>query len=252
MPRALKYRKRKHVKRRFNRLNRRRVYRRRGIPRTLPLSKANVARVVERLPLDETNLTNTPYWYTFQLSSYPRANAVAQNFRFYRLSSVKITFQALSAIGMGNASGLTNLPLWLYFQVERQGFMPTTANLDYFLANGCKPRPFGGSTNKPVVIKYKPNLLNTIAEAEGGVNEVQASQPIFNRWISTHIQSGGGAPSDVLNNIIEWQGHSYYIDAPGTTPSAASYAQFMVEAVWEFKDPYIEEETEGALAFVKK
>lgn len=212
------------------------------------MMKSNIARVVERLPLDTDNLTNTAYWVTHKLSSYTRAPAVAALYRYYRLASIKMTLQSYFPIGTASPSAA---PLWVYYNMERQGYLPTAATVDYFLDNGCKPIPFAGSTNKQVTIKYKPSLLDVIAEGEGGANEIQASKPKFNEWIATHIQTAG--PADALNDEIEWHGHSFYIDAFGTTPSGSTVAQYTIEAVWEFKDPYVEPTPpEGVQAMVIK
>lgn len=222
----------------------------------LPLAKSNIARVVERTQLNESLSTDTAYWFTAVLNGYSRASAVAANYKWYRLASIKYTYMpnALATIGAtGPAAGLKHI----YYNMERTGLgvgpVYPTISLDYFMDNGSKPIPFGSTTGKSVVIKYKPNLLDSLALATDATNtNANLSEPVFNKWIPTFgFQPATPSDPPALNDMIEYNGHSLWCDSTGSSPIVDAFS-YTVEAVWEFKDPigaFID--PEGAPATIK-
>jgi len=199
---------------------------------------SNIARVVERLPVNYDISGETSFNFTTRLSSYARALGISNNYKYYRCASVKFSFKPTVPVGGTTLGGTTGGPQMyaFYWKMNRAGYAPDNNNENWFLQNNAKPISFGSSTGKQVIIKYKPNLLNSIGTDPNGT--AQTTSPLFNRWVSTIVEAPGGA--DSLNSNVPYFGLLTFIANPGGgTTVLSQVASLTVEAVWEFKDPYI-------------
>jgi len=206
---------------------------------------------------------NTPFQYVTTLSNFPRSQAVTALYQFYRLKYVEFKYIPKYPLGTQiTATDPTTIgrPMRLFYMMNRQGVNPISLVLQNFEEKGCKPIPFGASTARAVVVRYKPSLTNAL-NIEGAQDETAPStiaiEPVFNRWVNrffTDNSASGGSGVDEDNNLVEYQGHLVWIDdfnnAPAVSPPVS---ELRCTAVWEYKNPYMPQLTppEGGIAVIK-
>lgn len=195
---------------------------------------------------------NSAYAFSHVLSTFStRAVPITQHYQFYRLKSITWDLQPKYPLGLGTPSGApaannVGRPMRLYWFMNRQGLLDSgslaASPLNWFVEQGCKPKPFGNSMSSSARIKYRPSLTDSINQlgpiTPGVQTPMTAITPIFNKWIN-RFYSDPATAYDVDNDNVEWQGVMFYIDDYNNSgDTATAVAEVRITAVWEFKNPY--------------
>lgn len=216
-----------------------------------------MARIQETVEF--TDMTaNSVYNFTFNLSQFQRASALAPNFRWVKAAKVEWRVDALFNTFQEGTSG--TVPYMYTVMNRTQSAQPL--NIQDIQAQGAKPRKFVG-THK---MSYRPNwcvpgMLQTVSNAGSMLTPVYANglKATYD-WLSsaetnlginkssiTNIEfyplnplPPGGAPiaSSVVNipNQAVYNGHAVFVDQ--VTPLAAfPVGRVTCTVTWLFKDP---------------
>lgn len=242
---AIIRRARRPIRRR--RLLKRRVVKgrmRKPLFRTLNANRQDRAVVVE-----SHELTATPEGGNFvghQLAQYPRALAVAQNYRYYKCKKVELEF-----IPYANLFAPGTAFPELYFQVDRvQGVLPPAAIIpiptkNIMLARGVMPIKWTSNIRKsyvPSVCRIENLFQNMLGPDVQDVIGVTTT-PVFNKWYATQKQYSVPTPNQAnpvsghyAPEALRWFGAAYFIDQPIAAPGAV-LGTIKMRVHWEFKEP---------------
>lgn len=224
-------RKRVGVKKRFT-FRRRRFGTRGGKRRQLP--NRNYATITETIE-EKALVINTGILYTTNIGGWSRAQALAPNYRYYRLKALEWEFQPkYDTFQEGATTGGASMPVLWWSRAKYQPaavddpMLGTVIALDEFRARGAKSFQFKNRK----VIRYKPNLSSPISYTTQDDAYVGAATftAVYNRWIPTQRATAATVPNP------EYYGHYVFVqqDTPATTPDTFNV---IIRAIWEFKEP---------------
>lgn len=229
-----------------------RVRRGRRIPRTLNAmrDRAKVVEVYESIDFPG----QTGGVQQFSLSEFPRALAVAQNYRYYRATRVELEFVPFANV---YPSG-TAFPE-LYYQQDYTAFTLAQApNQAQMVGRGVLPikwtKPIKKSYN-PAVLRFEQMYTKVWnAGAEYYVNDVQpmTATPVKNKWYMTekaYTPSGQGGNPAVQYNVgpaadpthLLYTGSAWFVNTP--VAIAGNIGRVFVRVHWEFKQPLVQDST---------
>jgi len=245
MPRRV----RKHTRKAARKVRRGVRRGRTGMKARSPGSMGNTCTITETIEVANLN-GNTGYQFVFDLASYPRAVALAEYFQEYSCKMVTQTYEPITPLG--SAPTMAEIAAFgparkadLYWIRNTDGIDLLTLNLATIQELGAHPIPFGSSTAKNVVAKYRPNLVEayfTTPTTTSGVGSKRASKQ---RWLSTREASVSGLPPI---DVTDWQGHWLFIDDPLNVPPGTGVlptARCTTTVVWQFRRPYLEDSAPG-------
>lgn len=189
----------------------------------------NTCKVIETVPSQVVDL-NTPYEYVKTGITGSRASAIARNFGLYRIAQVIWTYRPIFDTYSSSLPGTGNSPNalpYLYWKMNRFGDSPAAWNGDYMRSLGAKPIRFD---DKSVVVRYKPNTLQTQANGIGST----AASIKMTPWLSTD-----DTPQDNAFTLstAEHFGHTLYIEGGGAGTAVGAVASLDIKIIYEFKNP---------------
>lgn len=226
MPWKRPYRKRRAVKKGKTRAPRKRFFRSKanGVP-----DKAGCTVMQPFAPPPPANpLLNqgTAYKsYNVTLAQCPRAAAIAQQYQYYRIKRVTLTFKPLrdTFITAGNNS----VP-YLYFMIDRMAQFGNVATAQQFKELGAKPIRFD---EKTIRISYVPNVAGSVLDNQPAFTTVFAKIH-KSPWLPCNQENflaSGYRASEIDHLGIVWM-----VENPGGDP-----IQYLMDRQieFEFKKP---------------
>lgn len=240
------------LRRRLTRRPRRLLRKKRAIRKRIarPRRMLNANKQDKAVVVESHELIATPEGGNFighQLDQYPRALAVAKNYRYYRCRKVEISF-----IPYANLFAPGTAFPELYFQIDRtQGIVLPGATLplptkNMMLARGVMPIKWTGVVNKsysPSVCRLENLWQNKLGDSLTGIAGTTTT-PVLYKWYATQQVAYGDPPqnaaSPVMGNYspasLRYFGAAYFIDQPLAPPSAV-LGTIKMRVHWEFKQP---------------
>jgi len=233
----------------------RRNYRKAGrkvrVPRNRLFQTSQVAHIKETIGAGNLN-GNAPYNFNFSLNQFPRAMALAPNFRWYKAKYVEWIIEPL--FNTFTDDGTPQSIPYLYMIMNRTQDYDGSSLLD-LQGMGAKPQKL--TTRK--VISYVPNwcspgMLTYQLSAQSSVQQLYQNglKPQYSYLASPRGNPGGGAAVlldpiqtatnplvpdslDVITNQVVYNGHKIFLDQVlgGDIP----VARITCNVTWEFKDP---------------
>lgn len=209
--------------------------------------KARVVEVYSTAPL----VGNNGYVQQFSLSEFPRALAVAKNYRFYRATKVELEF-----IPYANLYPSGQAFPELYYQTDHTAFIanqaPTLASME---GRGVLPIKFTAPIKRfynPAVLRYEQMLVQTWKDAnEYYVNNIQplTATPVKNKWYmtetaftplvytpnATETTEPIGASADPTKLL--YTGSAFFLNTPIAIQGAIG--RMVIRVHWEFKQPLV-------------
>lgn len=212
----------------------------------------NVARITETHEFGVL-VANTDINAGFSIANFPRATALAQNFRYFRAK--RCVYRMVPYYNTYQSGGTAVRPSYRLI-MNRTGDNTAWTVAEYD-AQGSVPKVFV----KEITTKYTPNLVQSVQIQPNSAINVYGgnvadstfvsvgSRPIFNQWLATesfgiytNIAATPNIPGTLTYNnrpnVMYW-GHSVLITVPGS--GAINVGVLTCEVEWEFKDPYIKE-----------
>lgn len=206
---------------------------------------------------------NTGYLQTFSLNStdWPRAAQSSQQFKYFRLKHMSVTYLAPFNDFQANAT-LTNPQLPTFYWLRAKEAPNAAAGLDPLqgttgvLGNLQEVGAVKSVWTRQKRVSYKPNLqsatmisaLNTQTSAGSALDPEGTAvadlttilpTPVWNKWLPTQ-QPNVAAPSDSLGIPKAWYyGHYFYVDAPAAGLAGSNFIRAIVRCTWEFKEPQL-------------
>jgi len=208
---------------------------------------------------------NTAYGASVTIAQYPRAQALARCFKFYRLKAVVFEYLPDANTYQGGSAATAETVPYMYYMMNRDASDQSSTTLAQFQAAGVRPIKF----TKKIVIAYKPNLIQAqqlvASLGQQGQPNLQVyngnNVPVYDKWISTiGIQHGGpnnwtGDQSDLpvqaqgnatnplvpleVVNVLPYYGHNFYFNQAVMPQGAANVGYSSITAIWEFKEPVL-------------
>lgn len=180
-------------------------------------------------------LPNTPYENEFDLTQFPRALDVADNFQEYRIKRVEFLYTPNFDTYVPGSVAPASVPyLWSKRLVVPA---PTAYTLDFLKTMGAKPKRFDDKTIREV---YRPNILQTAALQNGAAANLV--RPIMSPWLSTHQQDGA------MDNTAHFT-HNFWGQQDITPTPAQQLGSIQVNVYFEFRKPWdlstVGKDTEG-------
>lgn len=219
--------------RKKNVAKKRRVYRKRTIA---PLETACIKETLQLSDLEP----NQPYEPELQLSMFPRALDIADNYQKYRIQKVEYiykprydTFQSQYEPGTSNVN--PTVP-YLFSKVLNYP-SPTAFGLQFLQSLGAKPRRLD---DKNLIVTYKPHVLqqglvNQSAPVPGSAAN-STSRAIRSPWLNTHWTDSSGVTQ--MDNTYHY-GHVFYIQQEVVNPTGLyPVAELDVNVYFEFCKPW--------------
>lgn len=211
MPIKRTYRKRaapakKRTPLRSSRYRKRAVYRNRandvaGVSETIPF-QVSIPGVVSPTATPATFLpsANNIVWTMTDttLASFTRAQAVAQNYQYYKLKYFELKIlPGQDTFTPGSASAKP----YFYYQIDKGNTLPVWLTMNNMKAMGCKPIALD---EKPIVIRWKPGIsLSTEISTSTGTTSAQMYR--ISPWLNCdeNSQSNTFQPSQVVHNGLK-------------------------------------------------
>lgn len=187
------------------------------------------ATIRENKPFSLLNPNQVYQAYNTQLSTYPRAVAVAKAYQLYRIKS--ITF-VISPLADTFVAGNNTVP-YLYHMIDRTKMLASVTNATQFKRLGAKPQRID---DKIVSFKLKPSVLvGTLDSAPpAGQSTTQFTQYKMSPWLSTRDQESVGVWNP---DSTDHQGIIWLMESSGGNPVQYKFEQ-IVE--FEFKKPALD------------
>jgi len=216
-----------------------RTYRRKGVRRGGSLTTDNLAKCSDMMLFGSTGsssgalVTDTAENYQFNLSQFPRARAIAQNYQEFKLDyiecRIKPYFDTYNSITDTTPTGTLTRAPQLYKYVVKTGEL-APADPNWFRANGINAITL--AKDKNVAMKYKPairigDVVNSVTPGSG-FNTIKVSP-----WLSTNDNVAVGF---VPNTTIHY-GHCIYIDSQQAATLNTEVCQVEIEAHFCFRKP---------------
>jgi len=216
----------------------------RGIKR-----QVNIATITETRSLGV--FTPGDYNQDFGLYQFPRALALSQSFKYFRPRSVEWVYNNEYNTYQDGDTGVTPTIPYVWKIMNRTGDQTVWSAAQYEQMGVVKAK-----FTKPLVIKYKPNLVQSVQVQPTGSIPVTGyppaaaakffsvgSRPLFNQWIATTIHSIDTQLNDINPDLLyqnspypNFHGHSVRFDQVVTGVSER-LGTLECRVVWEFKDP---------------
>lgn len=163
--------------------------------------------------------TNQMYAYnSFNLADYQRAVNIAGSYQRYRITGIKLTFKPEYDTF---APGLGATKPFLYYIIDKSGSLPDNITLEALKQSGARPHAFD---EKPIVIKWRPSVLN---EIQGGGQLAVGAGYHISPFLSTNsnpTNPGVWTPSTINHLGIKW-----FMETQG------SFLNIFVEAEVQFE-----------------
>lgn len=209
--------------------------------------RQNVQRATITESFEVQNIvTNTPYSFTFDISSFARATAVGKSFQMYKPTSVQLEFEPFFNTYQDAATTPLSIPQFL-------GIMDRTGRSDAWSRAvmeqlGCKPIKFISNIKRT----FQPNTLNTVqinsnlprpqVTLDGTMahTDVQSSEVVFKKWISTQWDCTDNIPAGYTTfTPTAFYGYTFIIDQSDAVV-AQNVGKLTVTVTWEFKEAAID------------
>jgi len=237
--------------------------RRSAIPRGVSGGNQQLARIVETIDFNELN-PNACYSNVFSINQFPRAQALAPYFKWYKATKVTYQYHPLYNTFQEQATPSPTVPY--FYSVMNRTQTAKGLTLNDFQAHGAKPTKFV----KKITKSYKPNWcsagLLTGAPISGSPQGAQYGmynnglQAEYDWLMSPEIPPTGffgnngqnsiplAADNQSLNGMTQalmqpintnqtvYNGHQTFIEQDGA-PSGSVICKITVTVHWAFKDP---------------
>lgn len=208
---------------------RRRVVRKKAmIPRSprRVYGSQQFARVVETYPAQNINANTTYLVNDIDLLANGRAEAVAKQYQFFRISRVQFRWKTIYDSYIAGV-GTTSVPQ-LYWRIDREGTFPINTTLQDLKNSGCKPKRFDDGN---AMVSFKPAVSIGTTD-QSGVSSYSGPYKI-SPWLptqnaSTNVSAGWAANSTAHRGIV--------FQVEQALP-AGTACQLEVTVVYEFKQP---------------
>ena len=176
-------------------------------------------------------VTNTLYsLMNTSLSQFDRATQVAKAYQHYRIKYIQLKIKpSFDTYAVSNT--IPNSKPNVYYMIDKAGAIPTNITLEGLKKMGAKPRALD---EKPIVIGWKPSVLENVMTAGGGAPLTQGARYKISPWLNTNANSVDIAvwnPSSVDHLGLYWYVEQN-IANPGNQPYTIEY-----EVQFEFKKP---------------
>lgn len=149
--------------------------------------------VPERASCSETTLysntfvTNQMYQaYNINLTQCPRASAIAANYQYYRIKSVRFVFKPLMDTFV---EGGVTVP-YLHYLVDKGGTAAALTTADQLRQTGAKPLRLD---DKNIVVRYSPAVLRGVLDGQPSIAFKQSDYKV-SPWLTTNEQNTLNAP----------------------------------------------------------
>lgn len=193
--------------------------------------REEVCRIKETLPAQGLE-ANTPYMAQTNLSNFPRALDIADNFQLYRITKVEYKYTPnYDTFAANYQPGTSNVSMTVpYLYSQRLTYdSPATWNLSFLQTMGARPRRLD---DKTLNVTYRPNVNIQLANSTGQ----QAAKPNYSPWLSTHFDNGS-PPVITMDDTTHW-GHAFWIAQTQGTLDMKSVASVEIVVHFEFKKPW--------------
>lgn len=178
--------------------------------------------------------TDTAENYQVDLSKFPRASAIAQQYQEFKIDYLEVRIKPYfdtynSVPGMTPPTGsLTRAPQLYKYVVKTGETAPADAN--WFRANGVNAITL--AKDKNITMRYKPAIrvgdTTTSTGAGTGFNTIKVSP-----WLSTNDTTAVGF---VPNTTVHY-GHCVFIDSQQASTTNTEVCQMEIEAHFVFRKP---------------
>lgn len=184
------------------------------------------ARIVETYPGVNISPNQTYVVNDIDLASNGRAEAVAAQYQFFRISRVQFRWKTVYDSYIAGV-GTTSVPQ-LYWRIDREGNFPVNTSLLDLKNSGCRPVRFDDNT---AIVSFKPGVSVTSTDMPG-VNAYAGPMKI-SPWLPTQntATNTGAAWSP---NSVSHRGLVFYIEQ---ALPASTVAQLEITVTYEFKQP---------------
>lgn len=202
----------------------------------------------------ETDLSGgNGYTQNFNLLQFPRASAVAANYRYFRATKILLEFVPYANVF---APGTSFPELYYqkdYTEFSGQGFSSGRPAVNKVTMEGRGVLP--EKWTRTIVKQYKPAVLRfeqLMVQSTGGsgapVTSVQpmSATPVLNKWYQSYISyipqlAGAGSPVQVgpAQDPMEltYGGSAVFINSP--LSETGVLGRLVIKVHWEFKEPLV-------------
>lgn len=125
--------------------------------------------------------------YNLNLSQHPRASAIAKNYQYYRIKSVRYTFKPLMDTFV--AGGVT-VP-YLYYMIDKAGNANQVSTTAELRAMGAKPIRFD---DKTINVRFSPAVLRYVADNLPAPSSSKIAEYKVSPWLATNDNNDISAP----------------------------------------------------------
>lgn len=194
---------------------------------------ASLSEVVTLQYSGNNPVTNTLYsLMNTSLDQFDRATQVAKAYQHYRIKYIQLKIKPAADTYFTVQAGqtATSKPN-VYYMIDKAGAVPTNITLEGLKKMGAKPRALD---EKPVVIGWKPSVLENVMTAGGAAPTTQGSRYKISPWLNTNANSVDIAawnPSTVDHLGVYWYVEQQIVQS-GNQPYFLEY-----EVQFEFKKP---------------
>lgn len=186
---------------------------------------------------------NQPYEPELNLTQFPRALDIADNYQKYRISKVEYIYKPLydTFQSQYQAGSNVNVTVPYLFSKVLNYPSPNSFGLSYLTTLGAKPRRID---DKSVKVTYTPHILqgglvNTVAvtgASQGVGTSGGVARAIKKPWLNTHYYDPSG--NQVMDNTIHF-GHVFWIQQEVTNPDPTKpVCALDVNVYFEFAKPW--------------
>lgn len=231
---------------------RRRIGRRRRFPRRRFFAKKrfsrkakNFATVVEAFEeIAQPYSVGSQRTVNLSQGAFPRSTAVALSYKWFRLAKLEWIYKPKYNMFTEAQTGAVN-PSIPYLWTSRAKEMPDstldplsgTVSVTNYQEVGAVQHKF----NRQVVLRYKPNSLqtNTFSTAiSSDTGTGQAFSPVWNRWFPVQ-QPQNTTPLGGPNiPLVTYYGHYDFVEQDSKSSNAPVF-DIVVRATWQFKEPQL-------------
>jgi len=174
--------------------------------------------------------SNTPYSDVEQnLGFYKRAQAIGQNYQFFRIKHIKYKFIARYNTFQATTAEANAFPIPLFYsRIDKGGALPSTTSIGQLKSMGCRPIRF----TKDIVVMFKPGV--SIVTDNNANTAALPTMPKTSPWLLTGrtVEQAVWAPNDTDHKGLYWYMETAALPGDGTYEYDCE-----VEVMFEFKKP---------------
>jgi len=163
-----------------------------------------------------------------QLTDFQRANAIAANYQFFRMSKIAITFLP-TVDTIGTAAGPSKV--YLYYMIDKSGSIAVNSTLEAIKQMGARPHQLD---EKPITVAWRPSVLASVLTVTPAGTSAP-SQYKISPWLST--QNSVGNPGAFTGNVVDHFGLYWY--AYSLAGGQAVQYNVEIEVQFQFKKPLL-------------